>query len=62
MWTQKSGLQSVCVCGFDGVGSDIFLRGEPFTRKELEVRVKKFKNGKAAATNEATGETIKGIV
>ena len=37
-----------------------YFRGEPIGRAEVEVRVGKLKNGKAAGGNEITEEIIKG--
>ena len=37
-----------------------FLQREPIKRKEVEVRVWKLKNRKAAGKDEVTGEMIKG--
>ena len=47
------------VCGFDGIRRDNYFRGEPIGRAEVEVRVGKFENGKAAGGDEITGEMIK---
>ena len=43
------------MCGFDGVGRGNYLGGEPIRRTEVEVRVSKLKNGKAAGKDEVTG-------
>ena len=37
-----------------------YFRREPVRRTEVEVRVGKLKNGKAAGKDEVTGETVKG--
>ena len=47
------------MCGFDGIWRGNYFRGEPIGRAEVEVRVGKLKNGKAAGKNEITGEMIK---
>ena len=36
------------MCGFDGIQRDNYFGGEPIGRAEVEVRVGKIKNGKAA--------------
>ena len=36
------------MCGFDGVQGGNYFEGEPIRRTEVEVRVGKLKNGKAA--------------
>ena len=48
------------MCGFDGVQRSNCFGGEPFGRAEVEMRVGKLKNGKAAGKDEVTGEIIKG--
>ena len=48
------------MCGFDGIRRGNYFRGEPNGRAEVEVRVGRFKNGKAAGKDEITGEIIKG--
>ena len=45
---------------FDGILRGNYFRGEPIGIAEVEVRVRKFKNGKAAGQDEITGEMIKG--
>ena len=50
----------VHVCGFDTVQRGNYFGGEPIRRTEVEVRVGKLKNGKAAGKDEVTGEMIKG--
>ena len=47
---------------FDGVRKGNYFGGEPIKRMEVEVRVGKLKNGKAAGKDEITGEMIKGGV
>ena len=51
---------AVHMCGFDGIGRGNHLGGKPIGRSEVEVRVDKHKNGKAAAKDEITGEMIRG--
>ena len=46
--------------GFDGIQRSYYFRGEPIGRAEIEVRVGKLKNGKAAGKDEVKGEMIKG--
>ena len=48
------------MCGFDGVRRGNYFRREPIRRTEIEVRVGKIKNEKAACKDEVTGEMIKG--
>ena len=48
------------MCGFDGIQRSNYLGGEPIGRAEVEVRLGKFNNGKAAGEDETTGEMIKG--
>ena len=36
------------MCGFDGIRKGNYFRGEPIERAEVEVRMGKLKNGKAA--------------
>ena len=38
----------VHICGFDGIQRGNYFGGEPIGRAEVEVRVGKLKNGKAA--------------
>ena len=45
---------------FLGVRRGNYFGGEPIRRTEVEVRVGKLKNGKAAGNDEITGEMIKG--
>ena len=42
-------------CGFDGVKTGNYFRGELIRRMEDEVRVGKLKNGKAEGKDEVTG-------
>ena len=48
------------MCCFDGVRRGNYFRGESSRKTEVEVRVGKLKNGKAAGQDEVTGEMIKG--
>ena len=47
------------MCGFEGIRRDNYFRGEQTGRAEVEVRVEKIKNGKAAGKDEITREMIK---
>ena len=49
----------VHICGYDGTRKGNFLE-EPIMRTEVEVKVGKLKNGKAAGKDEFTGEMVKG--
>ena len=51
---------AVHMCDFDRVWRGNYLGGEPIGRADVEVRVGKLKNGKAAVGDEITGEMIKG--
>ena len=51
---------AVHMCGFDGLLRGNYFIGEAIGRAEVEVRVGKLKNGKAACKDEITGEMIKG--
>ena len=51
---------AVLMCGFDGIWRGNYFGGEPIGRAEVEVRVGKLMNGKAAGKDEITGEMIKG--
>ena len=51
---------AVHMCGFDAIRRGNYFGGEPVGRAEVEVRVDKLKNGKAAGKNEITEEMIKG--
>ena len=44
----------------DSVQKGNYFRREPVRRTEVEVRVGKLKNGKAAGKDEVTGEMVKG--
>ena len=46
--------------GSDGVWRGNYLGGEPIRKTEVEIRVEKLKNEKAAGKDEVTGEIIKG--
>ena len=46
--------------GFDGIRTGNYFRGEPIGRAEVDVKVGKLQNGKAAGKDEVTGELIKG--
>ena len=48
------------MCGFDGILRGNYFGGEPIGRAEVEVRVRKLKNGKVAGKDEVTEEIIKG--
>ena len=48
------------MCSFHGVRRSNYFKGEPIGRAEVEVRMGKLKNGKAAGKDEITGEMIKG--
>ena len=50
----------VHMCGFDGIRRGNYFGGEPIGRVEIEVRIGKFKNGKAAGEGEINEEMIKG--
>ena len=50
------------MCGFDRIWKVNYLGREPIGRAEVEVRVGRLKNGKAAGKDEITGELIKGGV
>ena len=51
---------AVHMCGFDGVRRGNCFGGEPIRRNEVEVRVRKLKNGKAAVKDVVTREMKKG--
>ena len=44
------------MCGFGGIWRGNYFGGEPFGRAEVEVRVGKLQNGKAAGKYEINGE------
>ena len=46
----------VHMCGYDGVRRGNYFGGEPIRKIEVEERVKKLKNGKAAGKDEVTEE------
>ena len=46
--------------GFDGIRRGSYFGREPIGRAEVELRVGKFKNEKAAGRDEITGEMVKG--
>ena len=48
------------MCSFAGVQKGNYFGEEPIRRTEVEVRVGKLKNGKAAGKDEVTGEILKG--
>ena len=48
------------MCDFDGIQRGNYFGGEPIGRDEVEMRVGKLENGKAAGKDEITGEMIKG--
>ena len=47
------------MCGFDGIFRANYFGGKPIGRAEVDVRVKKLKNGKTSGKDEITGEMIK---
>ena len=51
---------AVQICDFDEIHSGNYFGGEPIGRAEVEVRMGKLKNGKAADKDEITREMIKG--
>ena len=57
-WIPKSRLQSTL--HVHGVQRGNCFGGELIRKTEIEVRVRKLKNGKAASKHEVTGEMIKG--
>ena len=44
--------ETVHMCGIDGIQRGNYFRGEPIGRAEVEVRVTKLKDGKAAGKDE----------
>ena len=48
------------MCDFDGIRRSNYFGGEPIGRTEVDMRVGKLKNVKAARKGEITGEMIKG--
>ena len=47
------------MCSF-GLWRENYFGGEPIKRKNIELRVRRLKNGKAAGKDEVTEELIKG--
>ena len=47
------------MCGFGGVQRTNYFGGDPVKKTEVEMRVGKLKNGKAAGKDEIIGERIK---
>ena len=50
----------VHMCGFDGVQRGNYFGGELIKKTEVEVKVGKFKNGKATINDKVSGEMVKG--
>ena len=50
----------VHICGYGRVRRRNYFGGEPIRKIEVEERVKKLKNGKAAGKDEVTEEMVKG--
>ena len=48
------------MCGYDGVRRGNYFGGEPIRKIEVEEKVKKLKNGKAAGKDEVIEEVVKG--
>ena len=48
------------MCGFEGIQRGSYFEGKPTRRTEVEVRVGKLRNGKAAGKDKVTGEMVKG--
>ena len=48
------------MCGYDGARRGNYFGGEPIRKIELEERVKKHENGKAAGKDKVTEEMVKG--
>ena len=48
------------MCGFDGIQRGNYFGGETIGRAEVELRMGRLKNGKAAGKDEIIGEMIKG--
>ena len=46
--------------GLNGERRSNYFRGEPIRRPEVEVRVRKLKNGRATGKDEVTGKMVKG--
>ena len=51
---------TVHMCGFDGIRRGNYFGGESIGRTEVELRMGKLKNRKAAGKDDVTGEMIKG--
>ena len=51
---------AVTMCGFEGIQRGNYFEGKPTRRTEVEVRVGKLRNGKAAGKDKVTGEMVKG--
>ena len=51
---------AVRMCYFDGIRRGNCFGGKPIKRNEVEVKVRKLKNGNAACKGEVTGEMIIG--
>ena len=51
---------AVPICHYDGIQRGSYFGGYPIRRTEVEARVRKFNNEKAACKDEVTGEMIKG--
>ena len=49
----------VHMCGFDGVWRGNYFGREPIRKTEVEERVTKLKNGRAASKDEVAGEMVK---
>ena len=49
----------VHMCGYDGIRRGNYFGGEPIRKIEVEEKVKKLKNGKAAGKDEVTEEMVK---
>ena len=47
------------MCDYDGARRGNYFGGEPIRKIEVEKRVKKLKNGKAAGKDEVTEEMVK---
>ena len=47
------------ICGFYGVQGGNYFRVEPVRRSEVEARVRKLRNGRAARKDEISGELVK---
>ena len=50
---------AVHICGFDGIQTGNYFRGEPIGKAEVKVRLGKLKNGKTAGKDEITREMTK---